>query len=313
MSSFSGLKGYRIKKGVLGITKDIEVILGAEPNREASFQARRAAGSYAGPVENTYDRYLKLMHDEADFCRKVDHVARDNNAPWELTRQGKIKWLVDPHTETATSTARAAMVRDQLRSRGIRAERVLVAMATVPRERFVGSSDRHAAYADEALPIDAGQTISQPYMVAVMTELLATRPGDRILEIGTGSGYQAAILATLGCRVTTIERHDMLASAARDRLEALGFAATVEVRVGDGSLGVPDRAPWDGIIVTAGAPRVPHALREQLADGARLVVPVGPRERQVLTVVARHGNDWIERPEGACVFVPLVGEDGYLA
>ncbi len=213
--------------------------------------------------------------------------------------------------DQATAEARARMVRDQLRSRGIKDERVLGAMATVPRDRFVAASERRDAYADEALPIDAGQTISQPYMVAAMTELLAVRTGDRILEIGTGSGYQAAILATLGCRVTSIERHETLATAARERLTALGFDDVVDVRVGDGSVGSPAEAPWDGIIVTAAAPAVPHPLREQLADGARLVVPVGPRDRQILTVVERHGNDWTERPAGACVFVPLVGVEGY--
>jgi len=213
--------------------------------------------------------------------------------------------------DRAAADARAHMVRDQLRSRGVADERVLGAMATVPRDRFVGPAEQRDAYADAALPIDAGQTISQPYMVAVMTELLASRPGDRVLEIGTGSGYQAAILATMGCRVTSIERHAVLADAARERLDDLGFAGSVEVRVGDGSIGAPDGAPWDGIIVAAAAPAVPHQLREQLADGARLVVPVGPRDRQVLTVVERHGNDWTERPAGACVFVPLVGAAGF--
>ncbi len=213
--------------------------------------------------------------------------------------------------ETRLATDRARMVSNQLRSRGIADERVLDAMATVPRERFVAATEQRHAYADEALPIDAGQTISQPYMVARMTELLATRPGDRILEIGTGSGYQAAVLATLGCRVTTIERHEELASTARQRLDELGLGDAVEIRVGDGSLGAPDGAPWDGIVVTAAAPGIPEALRDQLADGARLVIPVGPRDRQVLTVVERRGDDWIERPEGACVFVPLVGAGGF--
>jgi protein-L-isoaspartate(D-aspartate) O-methyltransferase len=202
------------------------------------------------------------------------------------------------------------MVAGQLRSRGIRDERVLGAMATVPRDRFVAPSELRHAYADEALPIDAGQTISQPYMVAKMTELLATRPGDRILEIGTGSGYQAAVLAALGCQVTSIERHEELAATARRRLDELGVAG-VEIRVGDGSLGAPDGAPWDGIVVTAAAPGIPIELRDQLADGARLVIPVGPRDRQILTLVTRHGDDWVERPDGVCVFVPLVGAGGF--
>jgi len=214
-------------------------------------------------------------------------------------------------SDEAARSARARMVREQLRARGIADERVLGAMATLPRERFIAPGQARWAYADEALPIDAGQTISQPYMVAVMTEVLAPRPGDRILEIGTGSGYQAAVLATIGCRVTTIERHADLAEAARERLVTLGLGDRVEVRVGDGSVGATDGAPWDGIIVTAAAPSIPMALRDQLADGARLVIPVGPRNRQDLVVVTRHGNDWIERPAGACVFVPLVGEGGF--
>ena len=207
--------------------------------------------------------------------------------------------------------ARASMVTAQLRSRDIRDERVLNAMATVPREHFVDERQRAYAYADEALPIESGQTISQPYVVAKMTELLGTRPGDRILEIGTGSGYQAAVLAALGCRVTSIERHPELAEIARGRLAAWPPADSVEVRVGDGTLGAPDGAPWDGIIVTAAAPAVPAALREQLADGARLVIPVGSRERQQLLVVTRRGNEWLEESGGAVVFVPLIGDDGF--
>jgi protein-L-isoaspartate(D-aspartate) O-methyltransferase len=204
------------------------------------------------------------------------------------------------------------MVATQLRSRGIADERVLEAMSEVPRELFVPESERSIAYADEALPIPAGQTISQPYIVARMTELLACRPGDRALEIGTGSGYQAAILAALGCRVTSIERHADLAEAARARLEALGFGDMVEVRVGDGSLGDSEGAPWDGILVTAAAPRIPDVLREQLApDGGRLVIPVGDRRRQDLILVVRQGDEWIERNDGPVVFVPLVGEGGW--
>lgn len=206
---------------------------------------------------------------------------------------------------------RAEMVAAQLRSRGIADERVLEAMATVPREHFLGERQRAFAYADEALPIESGQTISQPYVVARMTELLGTRAGDRILEIGTGSGYQAAVLAALGCRVTSIERHADLAATARERLAAWPPADSVEVRVGDGTLGAPDGAPWDGIIVTAAGPSVPPSLREQLADGARLVLPVGPRERQQLLVITRHGNEWTEESDGAVVFVPLIGDEGF--
>jgi len=205
------------------------------------------------------------------------------------------------------------MVARQLRRRGIGDERVLEAMATTPREAFVPGVPTSLAYDDRALPIDAGQTISQPYMVARMTELLRVEPGDRILEIGTGSGYQAAVLARLGAKVTSMERLPDLAEGARTRLRELAID-TVDVRLGDGSNGDPDGAPWDGIVVTAAAPAIPDPLREQLEVGARLVIPVGPRYQQDLVVVERRGpNDWQEWSDGAVVFVPLVGEGGWSA
>jgi protein-L-isoaspartate(D-aspartate) O-methyltransferase len=208
--------------------------------------------------------------------------------------------------------ARAAMVAGQLRRRGITDERVLQAMGSIPREAFVPAEGAGHAYADAALPIAAGQSISQPYIVARMTELLRVAEGDRVLEVGTGSGYQAAILAALGAHVTTIERHATLAAAARRALDDLGLGATIEVRVGDGSLGDPAGAPWDGILVTAGGPVIPPPLREQLGVGRRLVMPVGPREHQELMVVVRRSRDeWTEHSDGPCVFVPLVGEGGW--
>ncbi|HUG31094.1 MAG TPA: protein-L-isoaspartate(D-aspartate) O-methyltransferase [Candidatus Limnocylindria bacterium] len=211
----------------------------------------------------------------------------------------------DPHP------ARAGMVRDQLQRRGIRDPRVLEAMASTPREAFVPGVAAAMAYDDRALPIDAGQTISQPYIVARMTELLAVEPGERILEIGTGSGYQAAVLARLGAKVTTIERHAGLSEAARERLAELGIEG-IDFLVGDGSRGDAEGAPWDGIVVTAGAPSIPDALREQLAVSSRLVIPVGPRDRQELIVVERRApSDWVEWSDGAVVFVPLVGEGGW--
>ncbi|HET9083332.1 MAG TPA: protein-L-isoaspartate(D-aspartate) O-methyltransferase [Candidatus Limnocylindrales bacterium] len=206
---------------------------------------------------------------------------------------------------------RRRMVQEQLRARGISDERVLTAMAAVPRERFIDRDQQGRAYADEAVPIAAGQTISQPWVVARMTELLAPQQGDRILELGTGSGYQAAILAALGADVTSLERHAVLARKAREHIADLELPGRVTIRTTDGSLGDPGGAPWDGIIVTAAAPSIPNELRGQLADGGRLVIPVGPRDHQVLTLVVRDGDDWRETPHGAVVFVPLIGEGGF--
>ena len=173
------------------------------------------------------------------------------------------------------------------------------------------TGDRRA-YDEAALPIEAGQSISQPYMVARMTELLAPQPGDRVLELGTGSGYQAAILAELGAHVTSLERHAELAD---DRPRSTRRARLRRSRrrsaSADGSLGDPTARPYDGIIVTAAAPSIPVELRDQLADGGRLVIPVGPRDLQMLTLVVRHGNDWRETPHGQCVFVPLIGPGGF--
>lgn len=203
------------------------------------------------------------------------------------------------------------MVARQLVRRGIRDENVLEAMGSLPRELFVPSEIEADAYRDDALPIAAGQTISQPYIVARMTELLAPRTGMRVLEVGTGSGYQAAVLATIGCNVISIERHPDLAETARARLVELGLDRRVRIEIGDGSLGWPAAAPFEGIVVTAAAPRVPLTLRSQLADRGRLVVPVGTPRSQDLVGVMRLGDTFDERTFGGCVFVPLLGAEGF--
>jgi protein-L-isoaspartate(D-aspartate) O-methyltransferase len=205
---------------------------------------------------------------------------------------------------------RRQMVEGQLRRHGIRAERVLDVMGTVPREAFVPEHLLDRAYADGALPVEHGQSISQPYMVALMTEALELEGRERVLEIGTGTGYQAAILAALCAAVYSVERIPELAEGARQRLAALGIT-NVEISVGDGTLGWPEHAPFDGIIVTAGAPEAPRPLLEQLADGGRLVIPVGDRFAQTLMVYVRRRGTTSERALCACKFVPLVGACGW--
>jgi protein-L-isoaspartate(D-aspartate) O-methyltransferase len=183
-------------------------------------------------------------------------------------------------------------------------------MREVPRHAFVLDEFRSAAYEDRPLPIGEGQTISQPYMVAAMTAALEPHEDHRVLEIGTGSGYQTAILAKLSRMVVTIERHASLAQRAKETLDSLGFA-NVRVVVGDGSRGYPSEAPYDRILVTAGAPAVPEALTDQLADGGRLVIPVGSEGYQKLLIIDRHGDRLTAREGEGCVFVPLVGEHGW--
>ncbi|MEX2106828.1 MAG: protein-L-isoaspartate(D-aspartate) O-methyltransferase [Solirubrobacterales bacterium] len=205
---------------------------------------------------------------------------------------------------------RAKMVERQLRGRGIRDERVLVAMATVPRETFVPSRERHRAYADSALPIGEAQTISQPWIVAAICQALELNGSERVLEVGTGSGYSAAVLSLLAGEVVSIERHGRLARAARGALASLGVR-NVEILVGDGSRGVPERAPFDAIAVHAAAPAPPPALIAQLADGGRLVVPVASDSTEVLTVLRRRGEEIETEAIGSCRFVPLIGEEGF--
>lgn len=204
------------------------------------------------------------------------------------------------------------MVADQLAERGIRDPRVLAAFRRVPREHFVDPGLEALAYRDQPLPIGCGQTISQPYVVALMTELLALGPGDRVLEIGTGSGYATAILASIAAEVWSVERFLPLAEAARARLAELGLER-VHIRVGDGTLGWPEHGPFDAIVVYAGGPRVPPALRAQLAPGGRMVIPVGPDEDEqaLLRVTRLAGGDVRVEDFGGVRFVPLVGREGW--
>jgi len=205
---------------------------------------------------------------------------------------------------------RKRMVETQLRRRGISDPRVLAAMEKVPRHRFLLDPNDSGAHGDHPISIGSGQTISQPYMVALMTECLHLEGLEHVLEIGTGSGYQAAILAELSRRVVTVERFQELAERARKVLEELNYH-NVEVFIGDGSLGWPDTAPYDRIIVTAAAPRVAEPWGDQLADGGRLVIPLGDRWGQTLTVVTKRAGELKHESVCGCVFVPLVGEHGW--
>ena len=207
-------------------------------------------------------------------------------------------------------TQREKMVRDQIARRGIRDHRLLEAMRTVPRHRFLPEGQRRWAYSDGAQRIGLGQTISQPYIVALMTDALKLKGNEKVLEVGTGSGYQAAILGNLAAEVHTIERHPKLAEEAQQILTELGITK-VHVHVGDGTLGLLGCAPYQGIMVTAAAPNVPQSLLQQLDEGARLVLPVGQRFTQVLQVWQRQGSKYTHETISAVAFVPLIGTEGW--
>jgi protein-L-isoaspartate(D-aspartate) O-methyltransferase len=202
------------------------------------------------------------------------------------------------------------MVDQQLRGRDIADERVLAAMERVPREVFVPAEHRRRAYEDAALPIAEGQTISQPYMVARICEVLALRGDERVLDVGTGSGYQAAVLAELAADVHTIERLPVLAEAARAALAAAGYER-VQVHVGDGTLGLPEHAPFGAIAVAAAAPEVPPSLYDQLEPGGRIAIPIGGRRGQELQLVVRSPEGPAVLRSVPCRFVPLVGAEGF--
>jgi protein-L-isoaspartate(D-aspartate) O-methyltransferase len=207
-------------------------------------------------------------------------------------------------------SARQRMVERQLRQRGIEDERVLAAMEEVPRELFLPDGKRGQAYADSALPIGEEQTISQPWIVAAICQALELEGSELVLEVGTGSGYSAAVLARLAAHVVSIERHEALSRTAAEVLKALAIR-NVELVVGDGSLGVPERAPFDAIAVHATAPTAPPALVDQLSDGGRLVVPIAAGDNDLLTVLRRAGDRIETREIGPCRFVPLIGEEGF--
>lgn len=209
-----------------------------------------------------------------------------------------------------TLAARKRMVRSQLARRGITDPRVLAAMSWVPREWFLAPDLARQAYRDGPLPIGSGQTISQPYIVALMTGSLALQRRHRVLEVGTGSGYQTAVLARLVRHVFSIERLPDLLVEAEERFRRLGIA-NVDTRLGDGATGWPEAAPFDGILITAATPRVPAPLLEQLTPGGRLVAPIGDHDEQELVILERSGDGWHERRAGGVRFVPLVSRFGF--
>jgi protein-L-isoaspartate(D-aspartate) O-methyltransferase len=209
-------------------------------------------------------------------------------------------------------TLRKEMVDRQIARRGVRDARVLEAFRTVPREAFVPENLAELAYDDTPLPIGESQTISQPYVVALMAEALELEPGDRVLEIGAGSGYAAAILSRLACEVFAIERHESLARQAQERMRRLGYS-NVHITQGDGTLGWPEHAPFDAIVVAAGGPEVPPALLDQLTDGGRLVIPIGPdpRTQSLVRVRRRSDGGYVREDLGGVRFVPLIGAQGW--
>jgi protein-L-isoaspartate(D-aspartate) O-methyltransferase len=218
--------------------------------------------------------------------------------------------MSEPSEGEAFAEARARMVESQLRKRGIVDERVLAAMGEVPREAFVGERRRDQAYVDAALPIGAEQTISQPWIVAAILQALALTGSERVLEVGTGSGYSTCLLGRLAEHVVSVERHSSLARAAAEHLRATG-SHNVELMVGDGSRGVPAKAPFDAIAVHAAAPAVPPALLEQLADDGRLVLPLVSGKEEMLTLLRRHGAEIETTALSPCRFVPLIGAEGF--
>jgi protein-L-isoaspartate(D-aspartate) O-methyltransferase len=232
-------------------------------------------------------------------------LKRQDSRPGRIEEYVEERMSEDPRTEE-----RMRMVRDQIEARGIGDKRVLDAMREIPRHLFIPPEFREAAYHDRPLPIGSGQTISQPYIVGLMTSLLELKQNDMVLEIGAGSGYQAAILSKLARTVVTVERLPEIASKAEDMMHRLGIS-NVTVAVEDGTLGYAPCAPYNGIIITAASPDIPEPLIDQLADGGRLVAPVGPRDLQQLIRVRKHGERISRENFGGVMFVPLLGRHGW--
>jgi len=226
-------------------------------------------------------------------------VTETNTKTWDKAASG------DSYAEQ-----RVSMVETQIRKRGVKDERVLRAMATVPRHEFIPAKSRGDAYADEPLPIGGGQTISQPYIVAAMTEALHLAGSEKVLDIGTGSGYQAAVLSLISREVYGVECRSELARSAAELLQKLGFQ-NVHVHCGDGSEGLREFAPYDAILVAAAAPSFPQPLLDQLSEGGRIIAPIGTEDHQQLILVTRHGNNCSMEHREPCRFVPLIGRHGW--
>src|SRR4030042_4088798 len=229
------------------------------------------------------------------------YARKHNQVPQTGRPRILISWTEPRMEENHNTELRKKMLEEQIAGRGIKDSRVLAAMEKVPRHLFVPESMRDRAYEDSPLPIGGEQTISQPYMVAWMTDLLHIGKDDRVLEVGTGSGYQAAILGKLAAYVYSIEKNPELAAGAEEMLRSLGYK-NISIKVGDGTKGWPEEAPFDGIIVTAGAPSVPQPLLDPLAEGGRLIIPVGSKTMQVLTVITREVGKFQAKQEGSGVF-----------
>jgi protein-L-isoaspartate(D-aspartate) O-methyltransferase len=252
----------------------------------------------------------------AAFPVSISYTKHNEAGPWRKRSRSNRVAEIDTNSlpksiaEDAYSVLRKSMVETQIRKRGIKDERVLRTMETVPRHEFVLPQSMGLAYSDEPLGIGGGQTISQPYIVAAMTAALQLSGSERILDIGTGSGYQAAVLSLLSREIYSVEFRAELARTASERLQRLGFG-NVHVHTGDGSQGLKEFAPYDAILVAAAAPSLPEPLLDQLADGGRLIAPIGTEDHQQLFLVTRHGSTYATELREPCRFVPLLGRHGW--